>query len=99
MYLKKGAGESGELEATWTDFSLPRSYQPAIWKVLQVEQFQSTKGQHGAKLSHEEKSTVAWVGPHVAQEVQNSFRPVVLTGSGTTPGAILGVFNYHNGIW
>lgn len=43
MYLKKGADESGELETTCADFSIPRSYQPDIWKVLQEEQSQSRK--------------------------------------------------------
>lgn len=46
MYLKKRTGEFGELEATWKHFSIPRSHQPAIWKVLQEEQFQSTKEPH-----------------------------------------------------
>ena len=69
MYLKKGAEESGELETTWADFSIPRSYQPDIWKGLQ-EQSQSRKRhphvvQLGAKLSQEAKSTTAWTGPHV----------------------------------
>ena len=70
MYLKKGAEESGELETTWADFSIPRSYQPDIWKGLQEEQSQSRKRhphmvQLGAKLSQEAKSTTAWTGPHV----------------------------------
>ena len=69
MYLKKGVDKSGELETTWADFSIPRSYQPDIWKVLQ-EQSQSRKShpyvvQHGAKLSQEAKGTTAWTGPHV----------------------------------
>ena len=68
MCLKKGAEESGELETTWADFSIPRSYQPDVWKVLQ-EQYQSRKGhphmaQHGAELSQEAKSTEASTRPH-----------------------------------
>lgn len=66
---RKGAEESGELETTWADFSIPRSYQPDVWKVLQ-EQYQSRKGhphvvQHGAKPSQEAKTTEASTGPDV----------------------------------